>query len=675
MTRRTSRLKTVSELSQYTMSEVAAATVGDAVPIQDPKNVDNTKAGEANGHVASSEAIMERYRKEREKRLRADGMAQYVDPGMNDKFNHFQVDPWVTPETKNPGFDRVKSGDRVKVLIVGAGFGGMLFAARLLDAGIDDFVIADTAGGFGGTWYWNRYPGLMCDVESYVYLPLLEETGYIPKQKYSDGYEIRLYAESIALRYNLAPKAILQTKVDSMSWDDTQGEWKVNLSHVRGPKAQFTVNAEIVISSTGILNLPKMADLPGVLDYKGKSFHTARWDYGVTGGTQADPSLVNLKDKRVGILGTGLTAVQAIPHLAKWAKELYVFQRTPSAVDFRNNKVTDVEWFKKEVAGSGKGWQRRRGENFNSYISDSPDGPDMVKDEWTKMRTFSILVGKPGPITDIPAYVANARAIDLPRQERIRKRVDDTVKDKETAENLKPWYAGWCKRPAFHDGYLETYNQPNVHLVDTDGKGVDKVTTDGFVVAGKDYPLDVLIFSTGFYTPAGDSPAVRANTKIYGRGGVSLDDRWKEKISTLHGIVTKDFPNLLFPGPNQAGGSANAVYTLDLLSEHIAWLLAKAKKRSKNGKLYIEPEDQAMEDWAKEIVSRASIYAPMAGCTPGYLNNEGAADKPKTLEETMKGARGAMWGEGVASYIERIAQWRADGKLEGLRLSHTAPAA
>lgn len=659
------------------MSEVAAATVGDALPIKNPKTVDNTEAGDAseeiqNGHVQNSQEIMDKYRQERDKRLRADGMDQYVDPGTHNKFKHFQVDPWVTPETPNPGFDRVKSGDRFKVLIVGAGFGGLLFAARLLDAGIDDFVLVDTAGGFGGTWYWNRYPGLMCDVESYVYMPLLEEMDYIPKQKYSDGYELRLYAESVATRYNLGPKAILQTKVDSLSWDDAAGEWKVSLCLVGNPELNFTVYAETVISSTGILNLPKMADLPGILDYNGKSFHTSRWDYGVTGGTQADSSLVNLKEKRVGILGTGLTAVQAIPHLARWAKELYVFQRTPSAVDIRNNKATDIEWFKKEVAGSGKGWQRRRSENFNSYISDSPNGQDMVADEWTKMRTFSILVGKPGAITDIPSYVAKARAIDLPRQERIRRRVEESVKDKDTAEKLKPWYAGWCKRPAFHDDYLPTFNRPNVHLIDTDGKGVDKVTADGIVVAGKEYPLDVLIFGTGFYTPAGDSPAARANTKIYGRGGISLDDRWKEKISTLHGIFTKDFPNLFFPGPHQSGGAANAVFALDLLSEHIAWLLGESRKRSKDSRVYIEPEDQAMEDWAKEIVSRASIYAPLAGCTPGYLNSEGAADKPKTMEETMKGARGAMWGEGVASYIQQISQWRADGKFDGLLLTRPA---
>lgn len=641
------------------------------VPLAHPAEISNTNAkvnnGTMNGHAISAEDVMEKYRREREKRMRSDGMDQYVDPQLDEKFKQFQADPWVTVDTPNPGLDSAKSGDRHKVLIIGAGFGGMLVAARLLEAGIDDFVMVDIAGGFGGTWYWNRYPGLMCDVESYVYLPLLEETGYIPKQKYSTGYEIRQYAELIADKYKLLSKALFRTKVRSMSWSDEQRQWDVSLGRVGSEDtSELLIKAEVVIPVTGILNLPKMVNLPGILDFKGESFHTSRWDYAVTGGDQASPDMVNLKDKRVGILGTGLTAVQAIPHLAQWSKELYVFQRTPSAVDVRANKATDVSWFKKEVSGSGKGWHRRRAENFNAHISDAPTGNDMVRDEWTRMRTFSVLVGKPGKISDIGAYVANAQSIDLPRQERIRQRVDQVVKDKETAQKLKPWYAGWCKRPAFHDGYLETFNRPNVTLVDTQGKGVERATADGLVVAGKEYPVDVLVLSTGFYTPASDSPATRAHSKIFGRNGVSLDDTWSQGISTLHGVITPGFPNLLFPGPHQSGASANAVYMLDVLSEHIVWLLVEAQKRGKDGRIYVEAESEASETWAQQVASRALVYAPIAGCTPGYLNGEGAADQPKSQEQMAKAARGALWGEGIADYLEQVNAWKASPDLNGV---------
>lgn len=516
----------------------------------------------------------------------------------------------------------------------------------------------------------------MCDVESYIYLPLLEEMDYIPKQKYSTGFELRLYAESIAEKYKLAPKTIFQVKVEKQTWIEDRGEWEVELHRISEQSHDvITVYASVVISSTGILNLPKMANLPGINDYVGQSFHTSRWDYNCTGGGQANPDMVNLRGKRVGIIGTGATAVQCVPQLAKWAKDLYVFQRTPSAVDVRNNKTTDIEWFNREVKAGGKGWQRRRAENFNSWISDTPTEQDMVDDAWTKMRTFSVLVGRPTKIEDIPAYIAERQAVDLSRQERIRKRVDEIVKDVATAEKLKPWYPGWCKRPTFHDDYLPTFNRPNVHLIDTMGKGVERVSKAGPVVDGVEYPVDILIFSTGFYTPAGDSPAARSNSKIYGRNGISLDDQWKEKVSTLHGIITYNFPNLFFPGPHQAGASANAVYPLDWLSEHIAYLLSHAKRSSKNGKIFIEPTEDASEEWSQQIVARAAGFAALGGCTPGYLNAEGEADKPKSMEETMKGARAAMWGFGVADYVDKVNKWKATQKFEGLHFQPPSAAA
>lgn len=617
----------------------------------------------------SAEDVLRKYKEEREKRLREDGLSQYLDPAQIARLKAFQADPWVTKETPNPGLDRVKNSDRFTVVIIGAGFGGLLFAVRLLQAGIRDFVLIDSAGGFGGTWYWNRYPGLMCDVESYIYMPLLEEMDYVPRHKYSKGFELREYAESVADKYALHNKAFFQVKAESMSWDDRQSEWVMKLQTVNKDEPEnLVIRSQAIISSTGILNSPKMPDLPGINDFAGHSFHTSRWDYKCTGGSPTCPDLTQLQDKRVGIIGTGATAIQCIPELAKWAKELVVFQRTPSAVDVRNNRATDREWFDREVRGTGHGWHRRRNANFNAHISNQPMTQDMVNDQWTRMRTFSIVVGTPTEISDIPSYVQSVHALDIPRQERIRKRVDQIVRDPATAEKLKPWYSGWCKRPCFHDEYLPTFNRSNVTLVDTNGKGLDSISKAGPVVAGTEYPVDILIYSTGFFTPTGDSPAARAAVKIYGRGGISLDDQWAQGVTTLHGVTTDNFPNLFFPGPNQAGASANQVYVLDELSEHIVYILSEAVKKVGSGRFLVEANRPAMEEWTKEIISRAAAFAAMSGCTPSYLNLEGGADKVRTPEEQLKGVRGVMWGEGIASYVEQLEQWRSSDSLDGLNI-------
>lgn len=628
---------------------------------------------QANGVAPAAEVVLERYKQERQKRLRDEGEAQYIDPAFHAKLQRFQADCWVNASTPNPGLDKAKDGDRYTVALLGAGFASIVYASRLIKAGIQNVVLLDQAGGFGGTWYWNRYPGLMCDVESYIYLPLLEETGYVPKHRYSYGHEIREYAEILADKYDLRDKAIFRVKIDSLTWDERQTEWKIKLNRLDGNR-QLQIQSAIVISNPGLISIPKMPNLPGMNDFEGHSFHTSRWDYNYTGGIPTEPDMINLKDKRVGIIGTGATAIQAVPELGKWAQELYIFQRTPSSVDSRGNRATDPEWFNREVRGSGKGWQRRRAENFNLNVSNAPIKLDLVSDEWTRMRTFSCVVGTPNKVSDIPTFLAYSQALDLPRQEKIRKRVEATVRNKETAEKLKPWYSGWCKRPCFHDEYLQTFNRPNVKLVDTQGRGVDKITKIGAVVAGVEYPLDVIIFGTGYYIKGSSSPAGKGGYQVYGKGGLSLDDKWEEGVATLHGIITDRFPNLFFQGPNQAGASANMAYMMDVFSEHITYIISEASKRAKErgGNIYIEPSQGAEEEWAKQITARAGAFAALSGCTPGYMNAEGAADKPKSGEQIAKAVKGAFWGEGIHSFVQVINQWRNEGTLEGLVLEPDA---
>ncbi|KXJ85578.1 hypothetical protein Micbo1qcDRAFT_99176, partial [Microdochium bolleyi] len=440
-----------------------------------------------------SAELAEKYAQERLKRLRPDAAEQYTDVRAPD-VHDLAADPWVDYETLAARSQPLTDGSSTKFLIVGGGHSGLLYAARLVEAGFSpaDVVIVDTAGGFGGTWYWNRYPGLMCDVEGYCYLPMLEETGYTPKHKYSYGAEIRGQSERIAAKYGL--KGMFCTKVDSQVWREDKGKWQVkmtqSLGHVRGP-TKLTVDVQFLILTGGVLSVPKVPRAPGFAEFRAKHdiFHTARWNYALTGGSQEVPDMEKLRDKRVAIIGTGATAVQAIPHLAKWAKHLYVVQRTPSYCGPRGQKeTTPQDWA--EVVASGKGWQQRRFDNLNSHLSADPEPVDLVDDGWSQNQGRAGLIGGAGwavtPET-IPQHVQKLLELDTPHAEKLRARVEETVKDPAVAQKLKAWYPGWCKRPTFNDDYLETFNRDNVTLVDTDGKGIRGYTERGIVVAGGEH--------------------------------------------------------------------------------------------------------------------------------------------------------------------------------------------
>lgn len=644
-------------------------------PLQTPTTLNGSAPGPNDIDPSISNAS-EKYQQERTKRLRPEGNSQFVKLTTVSELKNSGSDPWLQIDTEdgNHSSGTNVAPKRCKYLIIGAGFGGLLFAVRLLQAGINikDLWIVDSAGGYGGTWYWNRYPGLMCDVESYIYMPLLEEMEYMPKHKYSYGPELRDYAEKIATKWKLRKNTLFSTETSNMTWDDGRKEWVVGMSreHTTESKSQFTLRSQYVFLTSGILGTPKVPRISGLENFKGHTFHTARWDYSYTGGSPTDPSLKALKDKKVGIIGTSATAVQVIPELAKWAKELYVFQRTPSAVDSRGQCATDPGWWKKEVANK-KGWQRERVDNFSAHMSKVTPLPavDLVDDQWTK-GCFHALLGSPGFITPetIPSHIASLQAMDLPHQERLRARVEEIVADKATAEKLKPWYYAWCKRPCFHDEYLPTFNLPNVKLIDTDGKGVERVTENGVMVQKQNIELDLLIFSTGYMAPS-DSPDSRTGISITGRTQ-TMETKWAEGAGTLHGVITRGFPNLFLTGPYQTGAGANWTAVLDQLAIHAAYIVSKAEARAtKKRKVTIEPTIEGEENWSMQIMSRAGSLAAAAGCTPGYLNREGDIDRMTTMEEQMKQAKGAIWGHGVLDYTSFLEGWRAQGGLEGLEVS------
>jgi cyclohexanone monooxygenase len=583
--------------------------------------------------------LRSRYRAERDKRLRTDGNEQYVE--IAGQFAHYLDDPYVEVHERAPLFDTVE------VAIIGGGFGGLLVGARLREAGVENLRLIEKGGDVGGTWYWNRYPGAACDIESYVYLPLLEELGYVPTRKYATAPEILRHSRNIAEHYRLYDNACLSTEVTDLSWDDADGTWVISTN--RGDR----MRARYVVMANGPLHRPKLPGIPGIEDYRGHSFHTSRWDYGYTGGDSAG-GLHGLADKVVGIIGTGATAVQAIPHLGRHAQHLYVFQRTPSSIDVRNDRPTDQDW----AATLQPGWQRRRMDNFNNLVSGIPEAEDLVNDGWTDIIGNLLIRMRRGEGEMTPDGIARTMELaDFEKMEQIRARVDEIVQDPVMAEALKPWYRQFCKRPCFHDDYLPTFNRPNVTLVDTDGKGVERITERGVVVAGREYELDCLVYATGF--EVGTEYSRRAGYEVHGRDGVTLTEKWADGAATFHGFFSRGFPNCFIVSVVQSGFSANFPHMLDEQSKHIAHVLDHAQR---HGVSRIEASQQAEDAWVQTIVDMAQYNVKfLEACTPGYYNNEG-----RPAERTV---RNGSYGGGSPAFIRVLEQWRAEGSFSGLEMT------
>jgi len=584
-------------------------------------------------------ALRDKYRAERDRRIRADGSEQYVE--IAGQFAHYLEDPYVQP------IEREALSEDVEVVVVGGGFGGLLAGARLREAGVEDIRLIEKGGDFGGTWYWNRYPGAACDIESYIYLPLLEEVGYMPVEKYSRAPEILRHSRAIGEKFDLYKGALFQTEVTEMRWDETLSRWIVKTNRGDALKARF------VVMANGPLHRPKLPGIPGVESFKGHSFHTSRWDYGYTGG-DSNGGLTGLKNKRVAIIGTGATAVQCVPHLGEWAKELFVFQRTPSSIDVRANRPTDPEW----AASLQPGWQQHRMDNFNILVSGGFADEDLVNDGWTDIIGNILLLARKkaeaGEQVGNPAELM--QLADFKKMEQVRARVDSVVQDPAKADALKPWYNQFCKRPCFHDEYLTTFNRPNVHLIDTAGKGVERITENAIVVDGKAYEVDCLIYATGF--EVGTDYTRRSGYELYGRGGQTLTQKWAEGAETLHGVLSRGFPNCFIVSNVQSGFSANFPHMINEQSKHIAYLVKSAQERQART---MEPSEEAEQAWVDTIVKLAIMReAFLKECTPGYYNNEG---KPEAMT-----AKNGSYGAGPVAFTKVLEDWRAEGSLKGLEL-------
>jgi cation diffusion facilitator CzcD-associated flavoprotein CzcO len=581
---------------------------------------------------AKLDAVNAKYQSEREKRLRPEATSQYRD--FSGVFENFDRDPYADPE-----FARDPVVTETEVAIIGAGIGGLMAAAKLAQQGITDVRIIDKAGDFGGTWYWNRYPGAACDIESYIYMPMLEETGYIPTEKYAKAPEIFAHCKRIAEKFDLYPNALFQTLVQEVRWQDDSGRWEVSTN--RGDK----VHARFLIIAGGILHKAKLPGIPGVENFKGKSFHTSRWDYSYTGGSPTK-RMVNLANKKVAILGTGATSVQVIPRLAETVGQLYVLQRTPSTVGVRANRPTDPEWAKTLQPG----WQTERVENFTRIVAGQPASEDMVNDGFSK-----IFGNNPNALA---ISTDEERLLDLEAMEGVRARIESIVTDPVTAEALKPWYNQMCKRPCFHDDYLPAFNRPNVKLLDTSGKGVERITENAVVVDGVEYPVDCIIYGSGFET--GTSYKNRLGFEIYGREGVAMTDAWAGGPSTLHGMLARGFPNLLIFDQLQGGVAINFAHLMTELANHASWLIAHCIER---GIVEIEPNSEAQETWFNTLMGRLGAQAMFLGqCTPGYFNGEGS------MEVSAATIRMIPYFGPLLDFVQILRDWRADGTLAGVEL-------
>ncbi|MGQ7828820.1 flavin-containing monooxygenase [Altererythrobacter sp. Z27] len=585
------------------------------------------------------DAIRRKYAAERDKRLRSDGSAQYRR--LESEFSDLATDPY------NPVVPRDPVTDHVTFAFIGGGFAGLVVGARLKEAGIEDYRIIEKGGDFGGTWYWNRYPGAQCDTASMIYMPLLEETGHMPSEKYAHAPEIRDHCSRIGEHYGLYENALFHTSVTSLEWDDAKKVWLIRTD--RGDA--FTAN--YIGMGTGPLHVAKLPGLPGIEDFKGKSFHTSRWDYAYTGGTPEGAPMSRLADKRVAIIGTGATAVQCVPHLARDAKELFVFQRTPSSVDERNNAPIDPGWFS---GVNEPGWQKKWQENFVANLGIGFPAEDLVDDGWTDLgkRIRAQVIGMPPEERTPENIMAAFEDADNQKMSEIRARAEEIVGG-EAGEKLKAWYRQLCKRPCFHDEYLQAFNRPSTHLIDTDGQGVERITEKGVIAGGVEYEVDCIIYASGF--EVGTDFVSRSGYDVTGRDGVKLSDYWKDGMRTFHGLHVHGFPNLFFVQQNQAAAFiANYPHNLVDHADTVATVVSHAQRE---GFSEVEPSAEAQQKWIEFLMTGPGARIGSTECTPGYYNNEGQG-----YGEQERFALGHP--AGAQGYFTYIDGWRKSGTFEGL---------
>nr|QDO73504.1 PeniC [Penicillium griseofulvum] len=593
------------------------------------------------------EVILEKYQQERKKR-----QLNCVPDNEATELHHKYA---PVQGVDQPSYTRSPIITDSKVVIIGGGLAGLVTAVKLKTQGINDFVILEKGAECGGTWHWNQYPGAACDIESLIYLPLLEETGYVPQSRYSSGAEIRAHVARIILKWNLGEHICPLTQVTSTKWDESKLRWEVQTDHSDSLTCQFLVLA------TGLFHEPNLPRIPGSERFKGDQFHSGRWDYAVTGGDPAGSvPMDKLATKTVGVIGTGASGVQIVPRLAQDAKKLYVFQRTPSSITARDNYTMTP--LMTEPVIQKPGWQRARMVQFCEMLEaeehEMSDKDGTVAEGFDALSLRKVLNGmRKDDVAPAQMGELYARA-DISLMESIRKHVSNTVDDHETAEKLKPWYPFLCKRPVFQNDYLSSFNRSTVELVDTNGQGVSCLTEKGVVANGKEHEVDLLIYATGFDYEIGTPFYQRTRIHVFGSHGQTLDDAWADQgPSTLFGIHIRDFPNLLYIGPCQAGVTFNFTHTIYEAADHISHVIGDCLKDGASFQA-IQPSIEAQSDWVKQTEEGSEMRLQYAqSCPPGYFNGHGRPEKIP--------ARWGYYPKGIKAWANAMRECRAEG-MKGL---------
>ena len=470
----------------------------------------------------------------------------------------------------------------VDVVVVGAGFSGLYLLYRLRKAGFSTRVF-ERGGDVGGTWYWNRYPGARCDVESlqysYSFDEQLQQDWHWP-EKFSAQPDILAYANHVADRFNLKKDIEFNIEVKASWFDENLKTWKITTN------TGEEINAQYFIMATGCISTTQIPNIKGLSDYVGNTFHTGDWPH----------EEVDFSGQSIAVIGTGSSGIQSIPVLAKQAKKLTVFQRTPNySIPSQNEPMTkkyERSW--KDVYS-----ERRKEMRYSAHgsLKDLNDVPALSVDEDQRQELYTKrwAIGGTGFLGSFNDLLTNADA-NYTAAEYVRQQIKRVVKDKETAEILCPRsYPIGTKRICIDTGYFETYNRENVKLVDISKKPIQRLVTDGIIVDDQLYPFDSIIFATGFDAMTGSI----FNVDIKGRGGLALKEKWNAGPKTYLGLMSTSFPNLfMITGPGSPSVKSNMIMSIE---QHVDLVIETLLSMRRKGLSVVEPELEAENKWVDHV--------------------------------------------------------------------------
>lgn len=529
----------------------------------------------------------------------------------------------------------------VDVVVIGAGFSGLYQLHRLRQAGFTARVL-EAGSGVGGTWYWNRYPGARCDISSLEYSYGFDEDleqEWEWSERYATQAEILRYLEHVADRFDLRRDIQLDTRVTAATFDEGSTTWTVET------EAGEQLRSRFVIAATGCLSSANVPEIPGRDDFQGEWYHTGRWPH----------DGVDFTGKRVAVIGTGSSAVQSIPIIAEQADDLTVFQRTPTyAVPAHNHPLSpELQARVKARYREIRAENRMSGAGFGAILP-LPAGEQMLAE--LPPEEVRRILDERWEEGGLPFLGGFADTLISPEAnevvaEYVRDRIRSIVQDPETAELLCPTQVIGCKRLCVDTGYYETFNRPNVHLVDISGSGIEAITPTGVRANGREHPVDIIVFATGFDAMTGALSKIR----ITGRDGLTLTEAWREGPKTYLGLGVAGFPNLfLVTGPGSPSVLTNMVTSIE---HHVEWITDCLVHLRTEGVDRIEAASEAAEQWV-EYVNAVAGFTLFPTCNSWYLGAN-IPGKPRVF----------MPLPGLGPYVEQCAAIAAQG-YQGFVLGH-----